>query len=48
MLCDARRSSCSLSYDLRRVAVELLVEFFMLPLIAKVSCKDFSGEMASF
>jgi len=45
---DAPKASCSLSYELRCVAVELILEFFMLPLIAGVSYKAFSLKIVNF
>jgi len=47
-LFDVLRASCSLTYELRRVAVELILECFVLPLIVGVYCKAFSLEMVSF
>jgi len=45
---DVLQASCSLSYELRRIAVELIVECFVLPLIVGVYCKTFSLKMVSF
>jgi len=38
------RASCSLSYELRRKAVELILKYCTLPLNAGVHCKAFSLE----
>ena len=45
---EVLRVSCSLSYELRRVAIELILEFFTLSLIAEIYCKAFSMRNGHF
>jgi len=47
-LFDVLQASCSLSYELRRVAIELILEFFTLSLIAEIYCKAFSMRNGHF